>query len=179
MIKAINSNHRLLHHSWTLRATSVPWTLHKSLLAKNVSCFLQCWFPLGFPSVISTVLYTLLLYKFIHLFLPPFQHLQSFGFITGSFLLPEICQVLHEQMPSCIKQNNDMNGQTSQKRSYLVSMLVGSTLMIIRKSITVHAFNLQLIQNNCNVVSFNVLQFSTDLSYNLLSAPLLQTQIFS
>ncbi len=57
-----------------------------------------------------------------------------------------------------------MNGQTSQKRSYLVSMLVGSTLMIIRKSITVHAFNLQLIQNNCNVVSFNVLQFSTDLS---------------
>lgn len=162
MIKAINSIHCLLHHSWTLRATSVPWTLHKSLLAKNVSCFLQCCFPPGFPSVISPVPYTLLLYKFIHLFLPPFQHLLSFGLIAGSFLLPEICQVLHEQMPSCTRQNNDMNNQTSQQRSYLVSMRVGSTIMIIIKSITVHAFILQLILNNCNLVSFKCLQLSTD-----------------
>lgn len=142
-IKAIDSNHCLLHHSWTFHATSVPLqqyqndqgkrfrTLHKSLLAKNVPCFLQCWFPPGFHSIISPVPCTLL-YNFIYLFPPPFQHLQPFGLIAGSFLLPEICQVLHEQMPSCIKQNNDMNDQTTQQRS-LVSMLVGSTIMIIIK----------------------------------------------
>lgn len=89
------------------------------------------FFSVGFHSIISPVPCTLL-YNFIYLFPPPFQHLQPFGLIAGSFLLPEICQVLHEQMPSRIKQNNDMNDQTTQQRS-LVSMLVGSTIMIIIK----------------------------------------------
>ncbi len=91
------------HHSWTLRATSVPWTLPQSLWQKmsHVSSVLvSSRFPfshLNCPLHSSS----LQIHPFV---LPPFQHLQSFGFITGSFLLPEICQVLHEQMPSCISR---------------------------------------------------------------------------